>query len=316
MTTLIIIVLAFGAGALVTIIGVRLIERAHPPAEGFVEVGGLRQHVVELAPPTGVDNATPVVLLHGAGANLHDMRLALGERLAERRRVILVDRPGFGWSERGRRRELSSPAEQAAMLAEVLDKLEVPRAIVVGHSWGGALALTFALDFPHRVAGLVLLATPTHPSYLGLARLNAVFLTPLGWLFAHTLALPFGALFLRPGTRAAFRPQPMPERYVSRTAVALILRPSSLLANWADVGVLNGFLDRLAGRYASLSTPTVAIGGGRDFLVPPRWHGEKLAATASCVTLKVLPGYGHMLHHAAADQVVVAVDEIARSRSA
>lgn len=315
MTTLIVIAVALGAGAVITLIGVHLIERAHPPAERFIEIGGLRQHVVDLAPRGGDVDATPVVLLHGAGANLHDMRLALGERLAASRRAIMVDRPGFGWSERGGRRELSSPARQAVMLAEVLDRLEVKRAIVVGHSWGGSLALTFALDFPHRAAGLVLVAAPTHPSYLGIARLNAILLTPLGRLFAHTLALPFGALFLRPGTRAAFRPQPMPRKYVSRSAVALILRPAALIANWADVGGLNSFLGQLSSRYGELQTPTIVIGGDRDFLVPPRWHGEKLAATADCVSVRVLPGYGHMLHHERADDIVAAIDEIANKPS-
>ena len=81
------------------------------------------------------------------------MRLALGERLAARYRVILLDRPGLGWSER-RGGDGSSPTYQAAMLNAVLDRLDVGRAIVVGHSWGGLLALTFALDYPQRAAGL------------------------------------------------------------------------------------------------------------------------------------------------------------------
>ena len=151
-----------GAGAAVTFIGVRLIERAHPPRGRFIEIDGLRQHVVELGEHAGAADAPPIVLLHGAGCNLEDMRLALGERLAARYRVILLDRPGLGWSER-RGGEGSSPTYQAAMLNAVLDRLDVDRAIVVGHSWGGLLALTFALDYPQRVAGLVVIAPPTHP---------------------------------------------------------------------------------------------------------------------------------------------------------
>ena len=117
----------------------RLIERAHPPRGRFIEIDGLRQHVVELGSHAGQRR---IVLLHGAGCNLEDMRLALGERLAARHRVILVDRAGLGWSERKGRRG-SSPAYQAAMLRDVLDRLAVERAIVVGHSWGGALAASF-----------------------------------------------------------------------------------------------------------------------------------------------------------------------------
>ena len=144
------VVAAFlSGGAAVTLIGAKLIERVHPPYGRFLKIGGLRQHVVELGDGAGVVNGPAIVLLHGAGCNLEDMRLALGERLADRHSVILLDRPGLGWSER-RSSNGSSPAYQAAMLSAVLDRLGVDRVILVGHSWGGLLALTFALDYPHR----------------------------------------------------------------------------------------------------------------------------------------------------------------------
>ena len=57
-------------GAAVTFIGARLIERAHPPRGRFLEIGGLRQHVVELGEGAGVVKAPAIVLLHGAGCNL------------------------------------------------------------------------------------------------------------------------------------------------------------------------------------------------------------------------------------------------------
>ena len=137
-------------------------------------------------------NGPTIVLLHGAGCNLEDMRLALAERLAARHRVVLLDRPGLGWSER-RGSDGSSPAYQAAMLSAVLDRLGVDRVILVGHSWGGLLALTFALDYPHRVAGLVVIAPPTHPWLGQTTWLYSVFAIPVvGWVFAHTLTLPFG----------------------------------------------------------------------------------------------------------------------------
>ena len=79
------VVAAFlGGGAAVTFIGAKLIERAHPPRGRFLEIGGLRQYVVELGEAAGLVNAPAIVLLHGAGCNLEDMRLALGERLAAR----------------------------------------------------------------------------------------------------------------------------------------------------------------------------------------------------------------------------------------
>ncbi len=66
--------------------------------------------MLELGPPDG----TPVVLLHGASGNLHDMRIALGDRLAAHDRVILIDRPGHGWSDRPGGAADARPARQAA----------------------------------------------------------------------------------------------------------------------------------------------------------------------------------------------------------
>lgn len=307
MTTLIIVVTILAAGAVVTAVGTHLINRAHRPRGRFIDVGGFRQHVVELG--SAAAGAPPVVLLHGAGANLEEMNLALGNILAARHRVILVDRPGFGFSVR-RKSGGSSPAYQAAVLHAVLDRLGIERPIIVGHSWGGTLALAYALDFPNAVAGLVLVAPPTHPGVSSLRAINVALATPVGWLFAHTLALPFGAALIWPGSRTAFLPQRIPAYYVRNSAAMLVLRPPTLRNNWADVGRLNAELTRQAQRYGSLTTPTVVFAGDRDLLVPPAAHAEKLAAAAPCVKVTVLPGYGHMLHHGAADQIAAAVEEI------
>jgi pimeloyl-ACP methyl ester carboxylesterase len=308
MTTLAIVVGVLCAGAVITFVGTLLIERAHRPRGRFIDIGGFPQHVVEMGPRDARDTL-PVVVLHGAGANLEDMHLALGEHLAGRC-IIFVDRPGLGFSAR-RAKEGASPAYQAAVLRDVLDRLGVERAILVGHSWSGALALAFALDFPARTAGLVLVAPATHPGVWRMNKLNALLAGPVGWLFARTLAFPFGAILMWPGSRTAFQPQAIPDRYVRRSAAMLVLRPPTLMANWADVGVLETFLERQVERYGALAAPTIVLAGDRDLFVPSARHGEKLAAAAPGVKLVVLPGFGHMPHHAAADRVVEAVDELA-----
>src|SRR5262249_4983349 len=110
-----------GGLAAFTAISARRIERAHPPVGRFVEVDGGRLHLLELGPA----NATPVVLLHGATGNLNDMRVALGDRLATRYRVILVDRPGHGWSDRPGGSADASPARQAALIHQALQRIGV-----------------------------------------------------------------------------------------------------------------------------------------------------------------------------------------------
>src|SRR3984885_261402 len=219
------------AGAVISFIGARLIERAHPRRGRLIDIGGLRQHVVELGADAGAQQSAPIVLIHGAGCNLEDMRLALGERLAARHRVILVDRAGLGWSERRGRRG-SSPAYQAAILRDVLDRFGVRRTIVVGHSRGGALAAAFALDHPQRVAGLALLAPPLYPFSRRVTWLYEIFALPVfGWLYAHTLALPLGAPFIGMAMASAFLPQWPPRGYIKRTGTLLLLRPATFLAH-------------------------------------------------------------------------------------
>jgi pimeloyl-ACP methyl ester carboxylesterase len=293
------------AGAVLTVVATWLIERAHPPRGRFIDIGGLRQHIVELGADT---TAPPIVLIHGAGCNLEDMRLALGERLALRRRVILFDRAGMGFSAREGRGG-SSPAYQAAMLRDLLDRLGVDRAIVVGHSWGGALAVTFALDHPTRVAGLVLLAPPLYPLFRNMTWLYAVFATPVaGWLYAHTLALPLGLPFIGMAMGSAFLPQPPPRGYIKRTAALLLLRPATFLANARDVADLKTNLAPQMNRYSALAVPTVIMTGSRDMVVPPRSHALAFATAVPAAKLVMLPGIGHMLHHIARDRVIAEIE--------
>ena len=314
--TLSVVAEILAAGAVATAIGTRLIERAHPPRGRFIAINGLRQHVVELgADAEGPTSAPPIVLIHGAGCNLEDMRAALGDRLADRHRVILIDRAGLGYSERRGRRG-SAPAYQAALLRELLDRLGIARAVVVGHSWGGSLAAAFALDNPGRVAGLVLLAPPLYPLLRRMTWLYAAFATPiLGWLYARMLALPLGVPFIGMALGSAFLPQWSPRAYLSRTAALLLFRPATFLANARDVADLKENLAVLAPRYPTIAAPIVIMAGTRDMVVPPRPHARAFADAVPHAKLVMLPGVGHMLHHVAAERIVAEIEAIAAGYS-
>jgi pimeloyl-ACP methyl ester carboxylesterase len=308
MHTLAIIAVVLGLGALITAIGSWLIGRAHPARGRLVNVRRLHQHVLELGAAPA--NTPPIVLIHGAGCNLHDMRLGLGERLAARHRVILVDRPGMGWSKR-RGRAGSSPQYQAAILRELLDRLGIERAIIVGHSWGGALAASFALDHPDRTAALILLASPLYPLHHPTTSLYALFAMPiLGWIYARTLALPLGLLFIGLALGSAFLPQLPPRDYLKRSAALLLLRPSSFLANARDMADLKRNLEPQPVRYRDLAMPTLVMSGTADFVVTPQQHAVAFAAAVPSAKLVLLPGIGHMLHHTVAEKVVEEIEKI------
>jgi pimeloyl-ACP methyl ester carboxylesterase len=305
------IVAILGIGATITAVGVAQLERAHRSAGRFVPVAGGRLHVVDLAPARPTD-APPIVLLHGASGNLEDQRLTLGTALAGRHRVILVDRPGHGFSDRPGGQADASPARQAALIAQALGRLGVSRAIVVGHSWSGALAAALALDFPERVAGLVLLAPVTHPWPGGISWYNRLASTPvIGRLFVETCAFPVGSLMIARGIENVFEPQLPPADYVGRAATRLVLRPQEFIANAQDVAALKAFVTAQAPRYGEIAVPTVIISGDRDTTVGLEIHARVAATLIPGAKLIVLPGIGHMLHHVAADAIVVAIEQLA-----
>jgi pimeloyl-ACP methyl ester carboxylesterase len=314
MRALAVVIVILALGALVTAIGSWLIARAHPPRGRFVKVRRLRQHVVELG--TAPADAPPIVLIHGAGVNLEDMRLALGERLSARHRVVLVDRAGMGWSKR-KGRNSSAPQVQAAILREVLDQLGIARAIIVGHSWGGALAASFALDYPDRTAALVLLASPLYPLAHPMLSLYALLAMPIvGWIYARTLALPLSLPFVGLALGSAFLPQLPPRDYRKRSAALLLLRPSTFLANARDMADLKRNLEPQPARYPGLSMPTLVVSGAADFVVGPQLHATPFAAAVSRAKLVILPGIGHMLHHAATERVVAEIEGLAAMMAA
>jgi pimeloyl-ACP methyl ester carboxylesterase len=253
-----------------------------------------------------------VVLIHGASGNMEDMRLALGEKLAASHRVILIDRPGHGWSSRPADDTYASPARQAGLVAEALNQLGVRRAIMVGHSWGGAFATAYALAFPDRTAGLVLLSAVTHPWpgdpgwYNNLASLRGI-----GPLFLRTLVYPLGSFLIDGVSRSVFEPQAVPDDYVRRAAIRLVLRPKTFFANARDLALLKNFIAAQVPSYVDLRSPTVIITGDRDTMVSPKINACALAAALPQAKLVFLKGVGHMSHHAAPEAVAAAIDELA-----
>jgi pimeloyl-ACP methyl ester carboxylesterase len=303
----VIIVAALAILALVTQAGVLLVQRAHPAPGIMVRVAGANLHVVELGPRDAAGPA--IVMLHGASSNLEAMRRPLGEALAKNHRVILIDRPGHGWSTRARLDDSTSEI-QGRMIDEALARLGIGKAILVVHSWAGALGARMALDYPQAVAGLVMLAPVAYPWPGGVGRYNKIVAMPvIGQLLAYTITLPLGAVLVEPGARGVFFPQAMPDGYIRDTATMLLLRPHEFLANAHDLATLKAAVTGQAPRYADIKMPvTIISGDGSDKTVSTHIHSQPLAATARNARLIVLPGVGHMVQNAAPDRVVAEIE--------
>jgi pimeloyl-ACP methyl ester carboxylesterase len=248
------------------------------------------------------------VMLPGASSNLEAMRRPLGDKLAEHHRVILIDRPGHGYSTRARDQD-STPAAQGRMIDSALQKLGIARAIFVVHSWSGALGARIALDHPARVAGLVMLAPVTHPWRGGVGWYNKAVTKPvIGQLLAYTITLPLGYFLTEPGARGVFLPQLMPDGYIGDTAAALLLRPREFVANARDLVTLKAAVAEQAPRYAAITAPTVVISGDADKTVTTNIHSRTFAAVLPDAKLIVLPGVGHMVQNAATDIVIMEIE--------
>jgi pimeloyl-ACP methyl ester carboxylesterase len=302
----IVAVVALAILALITQAGVLAIQRAWPARGRMIEVAGATLHVVDIGPRDG--DRPPVVMIHGASSNLETMRQPLGERLAKHHRVILIDRPGHGWSIRAHRED-STPAVQARMIDAALEKLGVISAIFVVHSWAGALGARMAIDYPGRVAGLVMLAPVAYPWRGGVGWYNRAVTTPvIGPLLAYTVTLPLGALLTGSGARGVFLPQIMPQGWVSSTATPLLLRPCEFLANARDLVTLKAAVAEQAPRYGEIKAPTVVITGDADKTVSTNIHSRPFAAAVPGAKLIVLPDVGHMIQNAAPELVVTEIE--------
>jgi pimeloyl-ACP methyl ester carboxylesterase len=305
---LIAVVAIFVALAVVTQVGVYLLDRQYPPTGRFVDVTGGRLHVVEIGPRDVA--GPPIVLIHGATSSMETMRLPLGNMLAKNHRVVLIDRPGFGLSTRDDLSN-SSPATQARMIDEALGKLGIDRAIVVVHSLAGALGALMALDYPNRVEGLVMLAGVSYPWSGGVGTYNEVVTTPvIGRLLAYTITLPLGYFLTDIGGRAVFAPQTMPDGYIEQTATPLVLRPRNFLANAWDLVTLKQAVTAQAPRYADIKVPTTVITGTADNIVYPDVHSRHFAATVPNAKLFLLPGVGHMVQNAAPDLIIKEIESM------
>ncbi len=305
------IFLLTAALALATFVIARVIEARYPPVGRFVEVTGGRLHLIEAGPQAGGKLPT-ILLLHGASGSSADPMLALGRRLAARFPVVAPDRPGHGWSDRIAGADAASPARQGAIIREALDRMGIERVVVVGHSWSGALATNLALDHADRVAGLVLLSPVSHPwPGGGISWYYGPATSALGWLFTRTATTPVGLLALGPALRAVFTPQQPPPDYRDEARIPLALRPKVFQANAEDVAGLYAFVTGQSRRYGTIKAPTVIVSGDADDIVWTNLHSRSLEREIPGAKLIILPGVGHMPHHAATDLVVAEIEMMA-----
>ena len=285
------------------------IEARYPPEGDIVSVNGRDVHVVVRG--KGPD----LVLVHGAGGNWRDFDASIADALADRYRLFMVDRPGNGWTSAGKdytgafRSDGESPLSQARLLAAAVRQLGAERPLVLGHSFGGAVAMAWALEA--EAAGLVVVSGVTLPwpgkvdlSYRVLgSSLGSAVLAPLGAAFVPRR-------YVDTVLDTAFRPQLAPRDYLTRAGVPLAIRTNTLRANNRQVKTLRPYVVDQSKRYDDIAIPIEIVHGTEDETVWPDVHAEPLAARLGNAELTLLEGIGHMPHHLAPDDIIAAIDRV------
>ncbi len=311
-----------GVGALATGYAtsrqVNAAEAAYPPIGNFVDVTGGRVHYVQ-------EGSGPhVILLHGAGGNLREFTFDLMDRLTDRYTVTAFDRPGLGYTDRVPgvdtgpfATEGDAPLPQAAMLREAAAQIGIENPVVVGHSFGGIVALAWALqgldqDSPLDASAVVSLAGVAMP-WPG----------DLGWYYTYN-GSALGGAFLTPvlsgfvpqsmvdsAIAETFTPQAPPTGYAAYIGAPLTIRTDSFRANARQVNTLRPHVVEMAKRYPELSLPIEILHGSADTIVPADVHSREIIKLVPSAKLTMLDGMGHMPHQNDPEAAVAAIDRAA-----
>lgn len=285
-------VLLGAASLLFTLYIRRRVQAAVPPLGRFMQVGDTRLHVVE----RGAGPA--LVLVHGLGSQLRNF-YALMPHLAANFRVVCVDRPGCGYSSRPARVS-SSLLGQADTIAQLIAVLGLEKPIVVGHSYGGAVALAIALNHPDRIGGVALLAPLTRaedaapPAFRDLVIPSRAMRRLVAWTLAAPASMLMGGKILN----AVFQPDAVPADFPTAGGGLLALRPGQFFAASSDLVCVNDDLRAMMQRYSSIRVPVGIRFGRQDQILNCEQHGIAMQAKIPGLSLSVVDG-GHMLPIAA-----------------
>src|SRR5215468_5879175 len=222
----------------------------------FTTVEGLRVHYLE----TG--SGRTLVLIHGNAGAADDFGHGTIEQLCGEYRIVAVDRAGHGQSDRPKEKP-ATLEYQADLLHQTLAQLGITHPILVGHSWGGSLALAYALKYQTEVSAIVLIAPAAYPDKGG-DRLLRMLVTPpvIGDASLLIGRLILGPHILKHELERAFYPEPVPEEYLKQ-ATHSWLTHRHLKSYLEDEWTLNGSLKHLSHRYSEINVPVVIVTGDK-----------------------------------------------------
>lgn len=289
---------ALAASSAFAVLRTRQAEKENPPLGNFVEVDGVRLHYIEQG------SGEPLVLLHGNGSLIQDFLTSGLVRLATQKyRVIVFDRPGYGWSERPRN-QAWTPAAQADLLHAATHRLGAERSHVFGHSWGTLIAVEWALRHPESVASLTLASGYFYPTRrLDVALLSAPAVPVLGDVLRFAVTPILGRVVWRRILRTLFDPAPIPKHF-NKVPRGFVLSPLSIRASAEESKMMISSAAKLQSLYGQLEIPVSIIAGDGDQVVDTDAQSERLHEALPASRLRILSDVGHMVHHSEPQRVM------------
>jgi len=259
----------------------------HSEHSCFIDVDGVRVHYQE----AGDEHAPAMVLIHGFASSTLVWSKVFLKLAASGYRVIALDMLGYGYSAKPRNGEYTIPG-QAKLLTRLLDHLGIPRAILVGSSYGGAVAATCALDYPERVEKLILVGAVNNNRPLEFT-LMRLFGSPVFGDVVSPLLIGSRRLLRRRMKRVYDRHEwVLDERRVD--ARHLPLRAAG--THRAIIRTVRGWdAERISRDAHLIKQPTLLLWGENDLEIPLA-DGERLHAEIPGSRLVVFLKCGHLPH--------------------
>ncbi len=211
------------------------------------------------------------ILIHGAGGNHLYWPPEVRRMGAER--IYAIDLPGHGKSEGFGRQSIP---DYAHCVLDFMDALKIRKAIFVGHSMGGAIAMTLALEHPRRTLGLGLVSSSARP------RVNPTLIDDL----ASPSTFPIAAQKITDWSFSLETDARLKEQALRRL---MEVRPSVLLG---DLTACDSF--DATPRLGKIKVPTLIMCGGQDKMTPIH-HSQTMKDKIKTAVLQNIDGAGHML---------------------
>lgn len=245
----------------------------------------------------------PLVLLHGFAASLRtwDELAQLFPR--EEYTLHLFDLKGHGESSRLPEGDYSAP-HNARIIAAYIRSRGLADVNLIGHSFGGAVALLTALDCP-AVSRLILIGAPGFPQQVP-PFMRILALRFIGPLLMN--AVPAERIALTALKRAFYRHERITGQLIERYAAGFRRKEASTALSRTVRQVIPPDVALITARYAGLSIPVLLVWGEHDRIVP-QWQGERLQRELRNSRLDIIPDCGHNPHEERPHETFAAIRE-------